>query len=48
MQRRMVNMRYPIMLLKRIDSYQDEKGYKTRTQTIIHLIQLGLDVQSKK
>lgn len=47
MPRRMVNMRYPIELLGEIDSYQVDKGFKTRTQTIIYLIQLGLDAQLK-
>lgn len=48
MKKRMVNMRYPIVLLEKIDAYQEKTGFNTRTQTIIHLIQLGLDGQSKK
>lgn len=46
--KQMVNMRYPKVLLNNIDEYQNRKGFNTRTQTIIHLIQLGLDVQAKK
>lgn len=38
----MINMRYPKELLKRIDEHKEVKGFTTRTQTIIHLIQVGL------
>ena len=48
MEKRMINMRYPTVLLGKIDAYQEKTGFNTRTQTIIHLIQLGLDAQSKK
>lgn len=43
MEKRMVNMRYPAVLLKKIDAYQEEKGFTTRTQAIIHLLQVGLE-----
>lgn len=39
----MINMRYPKELLKRIDQYQEEMGFMTRTQTIVYLIQKGLE-----
>lgn len=38
-----VNMRYPKELLKRIDDFKDKKGFGTRTQAIIYLIQYALD-----
>lgn len=38
-----VNMRYPKELLKRIDSFKNKKGFITRTQAIIYLIQTALD-----
>lgn len=44
----MVNMRYPVVLLKKIDAYQNKMGFNTRTQTIVHLIQLGLNAQLGK
>lgn len=46
MEKRMVNMRYPAVLLRKIDAYQDKAGFNTRTHTIIHLIQIGLNAQS--
>lgn len=42
MERIVINMRYPKELVERIDKYKDEKGFTTRTQAIIHLIQVGL------
>lgn len=42
MEKIVINMRYPEELVKRIDSYKERKGFNTRTQTIIHLIQIGL------
>jgi metal-responsive CopG/Arc/MetJ family transcriptional regulator len=39
----MLNMRYPKELLERIDKCKEEKGFTTRTQTIMHLIQIGLE-----
>jgi metal-responsive CopG/Arc/MetJ family transcriptional regulator len=38
-----VNMRYPKELLKRIDEFKEKKGFITRTQTIIYLIQYALE-----
>lgn len=40
---KVINMRYPEELLKRIDEYKESKGFVTRTQTIIYLIQKGLE-----
>ena len=39
----MVNMRYPKELLKRIDKFQEEQGFTTRTNAIIHLIIIALE-----
>mgnify|MGYP000843881567 FL=1 len=38
-----LNMRYPKELLKRIDEFKEKKGFTTRTQTIIFLIQYALE-----
>jgi metal-responsive CopG/Arc/MetJ family transcriptional regulator len=38
-----LNMRYPKELLKRIDEFKEKKGFTTRTQTIIYLIQYALE-----
>lgn len=38
----MINMRYPKELLKKIDAFKEKKGFTTRTQTIVYLIQVGL------
>ena len=40
---KVINMRYPVELIKRIDDFKNEKGFTTRTQTIIYLIQKGLN-----
>ena len=40
---KVINMRYPDKLLKRIDEYKSKMGFVTRTQTIIYLIQKGLE-----
>lgn len=37
-----LNMRYPTKLLKRIDAVKESKGFVTRTQTIIFLLQVAL------
>lgn len=42
-----VNMRYPKELLKRIDEFKEKKGFVTRTQAIIFLIQYALDKQGQ-
>lgn len=38
-----VNMRFPEKLLKRIDKFREDKGFTTRTQTVIFLIHHALD-----
>jgi len=40
---KVINMRYPNELLKRIDDYKNKMGFTTRTQTIMHLLQKGLE-----
>lgn len=40
---KMINMRLPITLIERVDKFKDEKGFSNRTQTIIYLIQRGLE-----
>lgn len=44
----MLNMRYPKELLKRIDNFKAKKGFTTRTQTIIYLIQSSLEKFEKE
>lgn len=43
-----VLVRFPNKLIERIEYYQMEKGFSTRTQTIFHLIQVGLNNEEKK
>lgn len=43
-----VNMRYSKELLKRIDEFKEKKGFQTRTQAIIYLIQYALDQNERK
>ena len=43
-----LNMRYPKELLKRIDDFKAKKGFTTRTQTIIYLIQYALEKSEEK
>ena len=38
----MINMRYPIELLKRIDAYKTSNGFLKRTDAILDLIRKGL------
>ncbi|WP_245671989.1 ribbon-helix-helix domain-containing protein [Caryophanon latum] len=38
-----VMLRFPKTLLNRIDAYQKEKGFSTRTQTIFHLLNVALE-----
>lgn len=48
MEKQNVNVRFPKQMLDRIDAYKEEKGFGTRTQAIFHLIQVALEVESKK
>lgn len=43
-----VVIRFPIVLLERVDKYKEDKGFGTRTQAVFHLIQTALDIESKK
>jgi len=38
-----LNMRYPTLLIERIDKVKELKGFQTRTQTIIFLLQFALE-----
>lgn len=40
---KVLNMRYPEELLNRIDEFKEKKGFTTRTQAIIYLLQIGLE-----
>lgn len=42
-QSQVVNMRYPAELLRRIDEFKEKKGFTTRTQAIIFLLQYALE-----
>lgn len=44
----MINMRYPIELLKQIDEYQKKEGFLTRTQAIQDLIRKGLKMSDSQ
>jgi metal-responsive CopG/Arc/MetJ family transcriptional regulator len=48
MENQIVNMSYPKKLLERIDALKNGKGFATRTQTVIFLLQLALDKPSCK
>lgn len=43
MKSQVLNMRYPIGLIERIDKIKEQKGFNTRTQTIIFLLQFALE-----
>ncbi|MEQ6376961.1 hypothetical protein RZN22_03265 [Bacillaceae bacterium S4-13-58] len=43
MEKQSVVLRFPKKLLDRVDDYKEQKGFGTRTQTIFHLIQVGLE-----
>lgn len=42
-----VNMLYPATLVERIDLFKEKKGFTTRTQAIIFLLQRALDEEEK-
>ena len=48
MEKQMVNIRFTKQLLDRIDAYKEVKGFGTRTQAIFYLLQIALDIESKK
>ncbi|MGG3451198.1 hypothetical protein [Domibacillus aminovorans] len=43
MEKQSVVLRFPKVLLSRVDKFKEEKGFSTRTQTIIYLIQYALE-----
>ena len=43
-----VNMRYPIELLRQIDNYKEKGGFLTRTDAIFTLIREGLKQVNKE
>ena len=43
MEKQSVVLRFPKVLLDRVDAYKKEKGFGTRTQTIFHLLQIALE-----
>jgi len=43
MESKVLNMRYPVELIERIDKIKDTKGFVTRTQTIIFLLQFAIE-----
>ena len=40
---KVLNMRYPVELIERIDKIKDTMGFVTRTQTIIFLLQYAIE-----
>ena len=42
MEKQSVVLRFPKILLDRVDAYKKKKGFGTRTQTIFHLLQIDL------
>lgn len=47
MDKKSVMLRFPIGLLERVDKFQKEKGFGTRTQAIFYLISQALDINDK-
>lgn len=39
----MVNMRYPAVILERIDQFKDKEGYANRTDAILALLRKALE-----
>lgn len=44
----MVNMRYSIFLLEKIDYFKREGGYSTRSEAIFALIRKGLESNERR
>jgi metal-responsive CopG/Arc/MetJ family transcriptional regulator len=44
----MVNMRYPVSLLERIDTYKESEGFETRTDAIRDLVRRSLEIYEDK
>lgn len=43
MEKQSVILRFPKILLDRMDTYKKKKGFGTRTQTIFHLLKIALE-----
>ena len=43
MKSQVLNMRYPVGLIERIDKVKEQKGFNTRTQAIVFLLQYALE-----
>ncbi len=43
MSSQMVNMRYPSIILDKVDRFKEKKGFNTRTQAILYLLQYALE-----
>ncbi|HHY74486.1 MAG TPA: hypothetical protein GX497_14925 [Bacillus bacterium] len=43
MKKQSVVLRFPKILLDRVDTYKEQKGFGTRTQAIFHLLQIALE-----
>lgn len=48
MSSQMVNMRYPALILNKIDRFKEKNGFTTRTQTILYLVQYALEQLEKE
>lgn len=48
MSSQMVNMRYPALILNKIDQFKEKNGFTTRTQTILYLVQYALEQLEKE
>lgn len=43
MEKQSVVLRFPKILLEKVDKYKEQKGFGTRTQTIFHLLHVALE-----
>lgn len=48
MSSQMVNMRYPSIILNKIDRFKEKSGFSTRTQAILYLVQHALEQLEKE
>ncbi|MFD3446199.1 hypothetical protein ACFDTO_16515 [Microbacteriaceae bacterium 4G12] len=42
MEKQTVVLRFPKILLERVDAYKEQKGFGTDTQAIFHLLQVAV------
>lgn len=47
MKSQVLNMRYPLGLIEKIDKIKEQKSFNTRTQAIIFLLQYALEIIEK-